>query len=161
MQITPGRVVAFLTPLVFAPLAGSIAVLAAKYFPGVDVDSDKLTAIFITGAGIAFGKGALWLKGWQDWEKKQDPAAVANDNLLEETSAPRSSITSPPPEDLDGGGFDESDAMFDESSELDDLTLADGSDDELDEPDLGRDDLIDEEDDALGDDERLLPLGSG
>ena len=74
MTITPGRLVAILTPLVFAPLAGSICVLAARYLPGVDIDQGRLQAIFITGATIAFGKAALWLKGWQDWEKREADA---------------------------------------------------------------------------------------
>ena len=74
MTITPGRLVAFLTPLIFAPLAGSISVLAARYLPGVDIDQSSLQAIFIAGATIAFGKAALWLKGWQDWEKREADA---------------------------------------------------------------------------------------
>ena len=66
MTITPGRLVAVLTPLIFAPLAASISVLAARYLPGVDIDQGSLQAIFIAGATIAFGKAAIWLKGWQD-----------------------------------------------------------------------------------------------
>jgi hypothetical protein len=75
MTITPGRLVAVLTPLIFAPLAGSISVLAARYLPGVDIDQGSLQAIFIAGATIAFGKAAIWLKGWQDWEKREADAA--------------------------------------------------------------------------------------
>jgi hypothetical protein len=75
MTITPGRLVAVLTPLIFAPLAGSISVLAARYLPGVDIDQGSLQAVFIAGATIAFGKAALWLKGWQDWEKREADAA--------------------------------------------------------------------------------------
>jgi hypothetical protein len=74
MTITPGRLVALLTPILFAPLAGSISVLAARYLPGVDIDQGSLQAIFIAGATIAFGKAALWLKGWQDWEKREADA---------------------------------------------------------------------------------------
>ncbi|MGZ4279173.1 MAG: hypothetical protein ACXVVU_21190 [Solirubrobacteraceae bacterium] len=74
MTITPGRLVALLTPLIFAPLAGSISVLAARYLPGVDIDQGSLQAIFIAGATIAFGKAAIWLKGWQDWEKREADA---------------------------------------------------------------------------------------
>jgi len=85
MGITPNRLVAVLTPLVFAPLAGTISVLVAKYLPGIDIDSDQLQQVFIAGALIAFGKAGLWLKGWQDWEKGQDavPADVVNDAGLE------------------------------------------------------------------------------
>jgi hypothetical protein len=92
MTITPGRLVALLTPLVFAPLAGSISVLAARYLPGVDIDQGSLQAIFIAGATIAFGKAALWLKGWQDWEKRQADAPGDVVDL---------------PDDHAGSGFDE------------------------------------------------------
>ena len=99
MTITPGRLVAFLTPVIFAPLAGSISVLAARYLPGVDIDQGSLQAIFIAGATIAFGKAALWLKGWQDWEKREadahgdiadlplDHAEVHDDDGLDQESA--------------------------------------------------------------------------
>ena len=81
MTITPGRLVALLTPLIFAPLAGSISVLAARYLPGVDIDQGSLQAIFIAGATIAFGKAAIWLKGWQDWEKREADATSAEVDL--------------------------------------------------------------------------------
>jgi hypothetical protein len=81
MTITPGRLVAVLTPLIFAPLAGSISVLAARYLPGVDIDQGSLQAVFIAGATIAFGKAALWLKGWQDWEKREADVADAEVDL--------------------------------------------------------------------------------
>jgi len=89
MTSSPNRLVAMLTPIVFAPLAGSIAVLAARYFPGVDVDQGSLQAIFIAGATIAFGKAALWLKGWQAWEKREAEGAVDDVDLpLAEEDAP-------------------------------------------------------------------------
>jgi hypothetical protein len=85
MGITPNRLVALLTPLVFAPLAGTISVLVAKYLPGIDIDSDQVQQVFIAGALIAFGKAGLWLKGWQDWEKSHDEVAedVVDDAGLE------------------------------------------------------------------------------
>jgi hypothetical protein len=84
MVISPNRLVAVLTPLVFAPLAGAVSVLAAEHLPGLDIDSDQLQQIFIAGALIAFGKAGLWLKGWQDWEKRQAevPEDVVNDEAL-------------------------------------------------------------------------------
>jgi|tagenome__1003787_1003787.scaffolds.fasta_scaffold19809786_2 hypothetical protein len=75
MNLPPNRVVALLTPLVFAPLAGAISVLVARY--GLNIDSDSLQAIFITGATVAFGKSALWLKGWQDQERRATEPAGA------------------------------------------------------------------------------------
>jgi hypothetical protein len=75
MSVSPNRLVALLTPIVFAPLAGTISVLVARY--GLDIDTGSLQAIFIAGATIAFGKGALWLKGWQEHEKRQGEPADA------------------------------------------------------------------------------------
>lgn len=80
MLINPNRTVAALTPLVFAPAAGAISALAAKY--GLELDGGELSAIFVTGATIAFAKAGLWLKGWQDYEKRElaeRDAPVADD----------------------------------------------------------------------------------
>lgn len=77
MNTSPNRLVAIATPLVFAPLAGTITALAAKYAPGLDIDQGQLEAIFIAGATIAFAKSGLWLKGWQEHEKRQDEAQAA------------------------------------------------------------------------------------
>jgi hypothetical protein len=77
MNIAPNRAVAVLTPLVFAPLAGAISVLVAKYAPGVDISSGSLEAVFIAGATIAFAKAGLWLKGWQQHELHQDGVDAA------------------------------------------------------------------------------------
>jgi hypothetical protein len=76
MNFAPNRAVAFLTPLVFAPVAGAVSVWAAQN-AGVDIDAESLQAVFIAGAGIAFAKAGLWLKGWQDWEKS-DAASPAS-----------------------------------------------------------------------------------
>jgi hypothetical protein len=90
MNIAPNRAVAVLTPLVFAPLAGAVSVLIARYAPGVDIDSSSLEAIFIAGATIAFAKAGIWLKGWQEHEKRQEvlapdipDAALAEDDADE------------------------------------------------------------------------------
>jgi hypothetical protein len=87
MGIPTNRLVAILTPLVFAPLAGWISVVAADHIPGLNIDGDQLQQVFIAGALVAFGKAALWLKGWQDFEKTQAavPDAVANDIGLAST----------------------------------------------------------------------------
>jgi hypothetical protein len=69
MSIAPNRLVVLATPVIFAPLAGAVSVWAAKT-AGVDIDADSLQAVFIAGATIAFAKAGLWLKGWQDWEKR-------------------------------------------------------------------------------------------
>jgi hypothetical protein len=76
MKVPANRAVAVLTPAVFAPLAGAISVFAAKQAK-MSIDPEQLTAVFIAGATIAFGKSALWLKGWQDFEKGQQMPADA------------------------------------------------------------------------------------
>src|SRR5262245_17268385 len=86
--MSPNRVVAVLTPLVFAPLAGGISAWLAENVPGANVSSDQLTGIFIAGALIAFGKSAQWLHGWQKWEDREAIAtAVADKADAEQASA--------------------------------------------------------------------------
>jgi hypothetical protein len=114
----PNRLVAALTPVVFAPLAGAISVLAAKYFPGVDIPSGSVEAIFIAGATIAFAKAALWLKGWQEYEKREvDTAPDA------------------------GGGI-----HVDDTPDLEDEPGLDAEPDLGDDPDLGDEPDVDEPD---------------
>lgn len=129
MTITPGRLVAILTPVLFAPLAGSICVLAARYLPGVDIDQGRLQAIFIAGATIAFGKAALWLKGWQDWEKRHDDApGDAVDLPLTEGDADAGSDL---PEDLAEGPAGEEDPVDEEDPVGAELDFDDGDLDDL------------------------------
>ena len=75
--MSPNRVVALLTPLVFAPLAGAVAAWLAKHAPGVEVDKDDLQQIFIAGALIGLAPAAQWLHGWQKWEARQATADAA------------------------------------------------------------------------------------
>jgi hypothetical protein len=77
MNTSPNRVVTIATPLVFAPLAGTITALAAKYAPGLDIEQGQLEAVFIAGATIAFAKSGLWLRGWQKDEERQFAAQIA------------------------------------------------------------------------------------
>ena len=125
MTFTPNRLVAVLTPLVFAPLAGSIAVLAARYLPGVDVDQGSLQAIFITGSTIAFGKAALWLKGWQDWEKHQADAPGDDVDLpVDHSDIDMSEAT-------DQSGLDSTQVDDEPALEEEDLGFDDGDLDDL------------------------------
>ena len=75
--MTPNRVVAVLTPLVFAPLAGAVAAWLAKHFPALGVSKDDLQAVFIGGALIALAPAAQWLHGWQKYEARQAEAEQA------------------------------------------------------------------------------------
>ena len=131
MTITPGRLVAILTPVLFAPLAGSICVLAARYLPGVDIDQGRLQAIFITGATIAFGKAALWLKGWQDWEKRQADAPsdivdlpVDNGKVDADAGLAQDSAVAQDPSD-DGDPIEDEDPVDGEELDFDDSDLDD------------------------------------
>ena len=131
MTITPGRLVAILTPVLFAPLAGSICVLAARYLPGVDIDQGRLQAIFITGATIAFGKAALWLKGWQDWEKRQADAPsdivdlpVDDGKVDADAGLAQDSAVAQDPSD-DGDPIEEEDPVDGEELDFDDSDLDD------------------------------------
>jgi hypothetical protein len=72
--MSPNRIVAVLTPLVFAPLAGTIAAFVAHNFPGVEISEGSLTQIFIAGALIALAKAAQWTRGWQKYEERHEPA---------------------------------------------------------------------------------------
>ena len=65
------RIVALLTPLVFAPLAGVISTWAADNLPGVNFPASAVEEIFIAGALIALAPAAQWLHGWQKWEARQ------------------------------------------------------------------------------------------
>lgn len=131
MTITPGRLVAILTPVLFAPLAGSICVLAARYLPGVDIDQGRLQAIFIAGATIAFGKAALWLKGWQDWEKRHDdaPGAAVDLPLTEGDADAGSNLPEDP--DLAEGPAGEEDPVDEEDPVGAELDFDDGDFDDL------------------------------
>jgi hypothetical protein len=130
-NIPPNRIVALLTPLVFAPLAGAISVAAADVAPGVNIDEGSLTAIFIAGATIAFGKAAQWTKGWQAFELAGAGAtsAPADDELGEDLDlAPEDDVDDDEifgPEldsDLEAVHLaDEADPDFDDDEDLDEL----------------------------------------
>lgn len=75
--MSPNRVVALLTPLVFAPLAGGCAAWLAKHFPGANVRAADLQEIFIGGALIALAPAAQWLHGWQKFEARQADSELA------------------------------------------------------------------------------------
>jgi hypothetical protein len=75
--MNPNRLVAVLTPLLFAPLAGAVSAWVAVHLPGVDLPADQVQAVFIAGSLIAFGKAAQWLRGWQAHEAREADAAGA------------------------------------------------------------------------------------
>ena len=131
--MTLNRIVALLTPLVFAPLAGVISTWAANSLPGVTLPPDKIEEVFIAGALIALAPAAQWLHGWQKYEARQDEALLAASTGFNTTSV----VAEAPEEDLD---------LLDE--EFEDLDL-----DEL-------DDFDEFEDTSIIEDEQSVPAGS-
>jgi len=109
--MSPNRIVAVLTPLVFAPLAGACAAWLSQHFPGVDVDRNALEEIFIAGALIALAPAAQWLHGWQKYEARQ--GELQRDLALASTTA-----AAPP---ADAGWSDASEGVTDADDELDEL----------------------------------------
>jgi hypothetical protein len=56
--MSPNRIVAVATPLLFAPLAGAVSAWLAEHFPGFNVDQSSLEEIFIAGALIGLAPAA-------------------------------------------------------------------------------------------------------
>jgi hypothetical protein len=108
--MTPNRIVAILTPLVFAPLAGAVAAWVAENFPGVEVSASSFEEIFIAGALIALAPAAQWLHGWQKYEAREAAAAERADAQDEFAF-----------EDLEPGEFED----VEEFEELEDPLLED------------------------------------
>ena len=75
--MSPNRVVAALTPIVFVPLAGYIATLVAKHVPGVQIDQGQITAVFVAGALSVLPPMWKWLDGWQKYEQREQEAELA------------------------------------------------------------------------------------
>ena len=115
--MSPNRIVAFLTPLVFAPLAGVISTWAAENLPGVNIPASAVEEIFIAGALIALAPALQWLYGWQKYEQRREAAiAVAGATLT-----PPAVVFAPPPEpDLAEEDLEDF-ADLDELDELDDF----------------------------------------
>ena len=121
--MTPNRVVAVLTPLVFAPLAGAISAWLARHAPGFSVKQDDIQAVFIGGALIALAPALQWLHGWQKYEARQDEKEEAVAVATIESAAAEEAA--PPPDD--SGGFDE----FDDFDDADEFGDVDEPDEEL------------------------------
>jgi hypothetical protein len=109
--MSPNRIVALLTPLVFAPLAGAIAAWVAENAPGVEVSASALEEIFIAGALIALAPAVQWLHGWQKYESRE-AAAVAAAELAD---------VAPLPAELEIDEFELEDEFEFDEDELDDL----------------------------------------
>jgi hypothetical protein len=118
--MSPNRLVALLTPLVFAPLAGAVAAWLANHAPGVDVNPDDLQQIFIAGALIALAPAAQWLHGWQKYEARQADADLAIQVANAQAAATTAVAPGQPADTFDDDFLDEAD----EFDMLDDAELA-------------------------------------
>jgi len=117
--MSPNRVVAVLTPLVFAPAAGAVTAWVAENVPGVQISQSRLEEIFIAGALIALAPAVQWLHGWQKYEAREAHAQQAVDIA---NAAPGTAFE----QELDADQFDEFDELgefgeFDQFDELDEL----------------------------------------
>ena len=116
--MSPNRIVALLTPLVFAPAAGAVSAWLATHFPGVDVSQSDIQAIFIGGALIALAPAVQWLHGWQKYEAREADAEHAVE--LANAQAAALQATDPTAGDFGSSG--------DDSAFLDELADGDGLD---------------------------------
>jgi hypothetical protein len=131
--MTPNRIVAVLTPLVFAPAAGAISAWVANHAPGIDLSKDELMNIFIAGALVALAPAVQWLHGWQKYEERQAQA----DQAIELATATAGAAAY-------GAAAADEDAAGD-----DDDTYADEDETALDELEALADDGAEDEDDPL------------
>jgi len=132
--MSPNRVVAVLTPLVFAPAAGAFSAWLAEHFPGVEVSQGSLEEVFIAGALIALAPAAQWLHGWQKYEAREAESQRAIE--IANAAPPVLSVAPPGPAQTmydEYGEFDELDEIG-ELERLEDL-------DELEESLVSEDDL--------------------
>lgn len=132
--MSPNRIVAFLTPLVFAPLAGVISTWAAENLPGVTVSQSAMEEIFIAGALVALAPALQWLHGWQKHEARAADALAAAGRVL-----------TPPASEMLVAAEPVAEPVAEEPSALEDL-------EELDE----LDDFDEYEDTSVGVDEPVI-----
>ena len=141
--MSPNRVVAFLTPLAFAPLAGGVSTWLANHVPGAEVSQGQLQEIFIAGALVALAPAAQWLHGWQKYETQQ----AEREQMVEAAAAAAA------------GAPVLAEPQLEEADELEDLEELDEFDD-LDEFDEELEEELDELDQELLFDEEPAPAGS-
>ena len=128
--MSPNRIVAFLTPLVFAPLAGVVSTWAADNLPGINIPASQMEEIFIAGALIALAPAAQWLYGWQKFEQAREVGLAAAATTVTGLSVAAETLPPPEPELVDEEFED-----LEDLDELDDLDDFDEFEDtSLDEP---------------------------
>ena len=140
---SPNRIVAVLTPLVFAPASGAVATWIANNVPGAEISAKNLEEVFIGGALIGLAPAAQWLHGWQKYEARR---------AEQEAAVELANVASPPAAPAAGGEAD-----FDEPAEPEDFDASMESDVSMESDELDDLDALDEE---LFADEQLAETGS-
>jgi hypothetical protein len=138
--MSANRIVAFLTPLVFAPAAGAIAAWLARHIPGVKVSQGDIEQVFIAGSLFALAPALQWLHGWQKWEARNDETerAIELANVASVSPAVTSiqaggaQVALLPGDEVEGAAGDESEEAGDESEEGDDFEVEDEEGEEID-----------------------------
>ncbi|HET8821551.1 MAG TPA: hypothetical protein VFM57_08385 [Thermoleophilaceae bacterium] len=127
--MSPNRIVAVLTPLVFAPLAGAVATWIADNVPGANISAGSLEEVFIGGALIGLAPAAQWLHGWQKYEAREaeKESTIELVNATAATSAAQGGEMEADFEDFedDFADFDGFEDEFEDLDELDDELFAD------------------------------------
>jgi len=135
--MSPNRIVAVLTPLVFAPLSGAVATWIANNVPGAEISQRNLEEVFIGGALIGLAPAAQWLHGWQKYEsrKADEEAAIELANVASPAASAASAggVTDFEEPDIEESDIEEVDDAedFDMSMESDELDDLDALDEEL------------------------------
>lgn len=123
--MSPNRVVAVLTPLIFAPAAGAIATWIANNIPGAEISARNLEEVFIGGALIGLAPAAQWLHGWQKYEARKAEQENAVELANAPAAAPGAGIAPEFTDEAEDFEPTEIEDFEDDFDELDDLELLD------------------------------------
>ncbi len=125
--MSPNRIVAILTPLVFAPLAGVVSTWAADNLPGINIPQSQMEEIFIAGALIALAPAAQWLYGWQKFEQAREVGLAAAAATVTGPAVAAEALPPPEPElaDEEFEDLEDIDALddLDDFDEFEDTSL--------------------------------------
>ena len=123
--MSPNRIVAVLTPLIFAPAAGAIAAWIANNIPGAEISAQNLEEVFIGGALIGLAPAAQWLHGWQKYEARKAEQENAVELANAPAAAPGAAIAPELADEVEDFEPIEAEDFEDEFDEVDDLEMLD------------------------------------
>ena len=123
--MSPNRVVAVLTPLVFAPAAGAIAAWIANNIPGAEISARNLEEVFIGGALIGLAPAAQWLHGWQKYEARKAEQENAVELANAPAAAPGAAIAPELADEAEDFEPSEAEDFEEDFDEVDDLEMLD------------------------------------